>query len=150
MPKRDLASEWINAAIDKLERYGMEITPASVWANIDVKAMSFADAEAVLAQHIKSRINPTFKARGLIIINGGSGERKSFWDATPDELEEQIAVKRRSSDFDANRLAADSAVLIFLREKEKDYGYTVYPELFKSDITRIYAMHGITPARVAA
>lgn len=150
MARQSPARAAIAAAIDLVEKHGLPLTPATVRANVDIEALSLADAREALAKHVNGQIPLMLKERGCVIVDERSGERKSFWTSTPDELEEQERIKARSSDFDRVRLACGAAVVAFLREKEREFGYEVCPDLFADDIARIYAMHSVpVPARMA-
>lgn len=134
----------IEKAIDKLEAHSMEVTPATVKVNAE-KEITWADwsAEQAASEALDVRIARCLRARGYVIADAVTGVRKDFWNATTSELAEQLQVKEKSSDYDLTRIKADVAVLTFLREKEKEMGYEVYPGLFQGEIERIYSMHGI-------
>lgn len=140
----------IVAAIDKVERYGLPMTTENVKANVDVDALTLGDMNSALWRHLAAQIPVVMRDRGLIIADTKTRERKDFWASTPDELEEQKRIKEQSNDFDRVRITCDEAVITFLREKEKEFGYEVYPGLFHSDIDRIYAMHGLSAPSSAA
>lgn len=145
----------VDEAIDTLERYEQEVTPDAIRTNVK-KALTWADfsseeaLDAVIDRHVPSRL----KARGYRISDSapreGGRERKVFWEMSADEWAEQVRIKRDSNRYDQTRLAADEAVLTFLREKEKELGYEPYAGLFRDDIGRIYSMHGITAPGVVA
>lgn len=133
----------IVAAIDLVQRHGLSITPANIRANIQYDSLTMGDASNALRKHINAQIPVVMKEQGLVITDGTTRERKSFWNAGTADLDEQLRIKEQSSDFDRNRLACDRAVLAYLREQEQAFGYEVYPELFHTQIDRIYAMHGL-------
>jgi hypothetical protein len=145
MPKHPVTLK-IEAAIALLERHGMEVTPAAVKVNVE-KDLTWADwaPEKAASEALDGRIRRTLKAGGHIISDATMGVRKGFWEAEIPDLEEQLRVKEESNTYDRNRILADRAVLDFLKEKEKDFGYPVYPGLFHMEIDRIYAMHSLTP-----
>lgn len=138
----------VDEAISLLERHEVEVTPEAIRVNVK-KSLTWADfsseeaLDAVIDRHMASRL----KARGFVITDAtpreGGRARKDFWAVSTDEFAEQLRIKRESSRYDQNRIAADEAVLSFLREQEKTFGYEVYPGLFHAEIDRIYAMHGL-------
>lgn len=135
----------VEEAIDLLERNDMEVTPASVKVNAE-KTITWADwtPENAASEALDIRVTRCLRDRGYVITDTETRVRKDFWSARPDELEEQLRIKRESSDYDLQRIKADKAIIAFLREKELELGYEVYPGLFHADIDRIYAMHGLS------
>ena len=140
----------IDAAIDLLEKHGEPVTPSSVKVNTQPH-LTWADysPEEAADEALDLRIRRRLKDRGYIISDTSTRVRKDFWAATIGELEEQLRVKEESSTYDRNRILADKAVLELLREKQKEFGYAVYPGLFHAEIDRIYAMHSLSsPTRL--
>jgi hypothetical protein len=133
----------VDAAIERVERYGLPMTLENVSANVQVDSLTVAAAVDALRRQVKSMIPVRMKEMGFVITDAKTRERKDFWTATADELDEQTRIKQQSSDHDRVRIACDEAVVAFLREKEKDFGYEVWPGLFHAEIDRIYAMHGL-------
>lgn len=142
----------IEEAINLLERNGMDVTPATVKINAE-KAITWADwtPEQASSEALDGRITRCLRERGYVITDADTRIRKDFWQCTPAELEAQLQIKKDSSDYDRSRIAAEEAVIVFLRAKEKDLGYAPYPGLFQADIDRIYSMHGLdAPKRFKA
>ncbi|HTE60415.1 MAG TPA: hypothetical protein VK631_08680 [Solirubrobacteraceae bacterium] len=133
----------ILAAIELVQRNGEPLTTKYVRANVKTGGLSLDDTHEALRKHINAQIPVVMKELGLIIADPKTRERKDFWTSSPADLEEQARIKKRSNQFDTNRIACDEAVIAFLREKEKDFGYPVYPGLFHAEIDRIYAMHSL-------
>lgn len=131
----------IDEAIAKLERYDQIITPTSIEANVELRWNDLSPTEAA-NKVLKAEIQRRCRKRGLIITTADTRQRKSFWNCTPEEIEEEILVKQNGSLRDQNRIKADRACVAFLKEKRVEFGYEVYPELFAEDIERIYAMEG--------
>lgn len=134
----------ISAALDKVERYGLPITLENVRANIDYSSLTIGDAVEATRRYTNAQVPTVLKSMGLIIADTVTRERKGYWDSTRAELGEQLRLKVESATFDSNRILAEKAVLAFLEEKEKELGYEPYAGLFRDDITRIYAMHGMS------
>lgn len=139
----------VDEAIDLLEQWGQQVAIEGIRANVRRKLTwaDFSSDEAIDAV-IDRHAVPRLKARGYIVSDStprtGGRERKLFWSATPDELGEQLRLKRESARYDENRIRADEAIIAFLRAKRDELGYEVYPGLFDADIERIYAMHGLS------
>lgn len=145
MAKRAPTRSVIVDAIELVQRHGLPITPTNIKANIQYDSLTMGDASDALRKHINAQIPVVMKEEGLVITDTATRERKDFWAANVGDLEEQLRIKEQSSDFDRNRLACDRAVLAYLKEKEREFGYAVYPGLFHIEIDRIYAMHSLTP-----
>lgn len=143
MPRETATRLLITEAIDRVQRYGLPLTPANVKANVNIKDFTLAEIEVGMTKHVFAQIPTVMKEQGLIIADAVTRERKAFWDSSADELEEQKRIKEQSSDFDRVRLACDEQIIVFLRVKEKEHGYAVYPGLFHAEIDRIYSMHGL-------
>lgn len=133
----------IDAAIERVERYGLPMTPDNVIANVQVDGLTLADAHDALRRLVRSLTPVVLKERGFVIADPKTRERKDFWNSGPDDLEEQQRIKEQGNDFDQVQIAVGKAVIKFLREKEKEFGYEVYPGLFHAEIDRIYSMHGL-------
>lgn len=132
----------IDAAIAKLRHHDMPVTPESVRANLEP---GWDDVRHLAERTIMQAIRAQMRADGMVIADASTRERKDFWEAGIPDLEEQLRIKQESNTYDRNRIKADKAVIAFLKEKEGEFGYTVCPDLFRSDIDRIYRMHSLTP-----
>lgn len=141
----------IDEAIDACEKYGVDVTVANVVNNAEGRiTWSDASPDEVLHEALRARVARQLKDRGYIIADATTRRRKSFWKSTAAELEEQQLVKTESSRHDQNRILADGMVIDFLKSKATELGYDPFPELFRDDVERIYAMHGIgTPPEEA-
>lgn len=150
MRHRHAANIRIAEAIAHCEKYEIEVTPRNVRRNLKLTYDDLTADEAI-KETIDRRILQVIRGSGYVIADTESRERKPFWLCTFAELEEQIEVQAEGTIYDQNRLEANRAVVAFLREKARDFGYEVYPELFAEDIERIYRMNHCTPpARVKA
>lgn len=147
MPNNNPLRALIHDAIDRIERHGVAVTLPHVRSNITVEDLTLRDLHDAMTRQLNALIPIVMKERGMVITDATTRERKPFWEATADELDEQNRIKERSADFDRARLAADKAVVTFLRGKSVEFGYEVYPELFADDIERIYRMHSVQPPR---
>lgn len=132
----------IETAIELVRHYDMPVTPEAVRANLDP---GWDDVQTLAERTIMAAIRNQLKAEGLIIADAETRERKDFWEAEIPDLEEQLRIKQESNTYDRNRIKADKAVIAFLKEKENEFGYSVCPDLFRSDIDRIYRMQGLLP-----
>jgi hypothetical protein len=141
----------IDEAIALLERCGEDVTPTAIKINV-MQRLTWADysPEQSNSEGLDRRIQQRLRDRGYQITDTEARTRRDFWHCTLAELDEQLRVKQDSSDYDRARLRADEAVVTYLREKEKELGYEVCPDLFAEDIARIYAMHGVTPPGAGA
>lgn len=133
----------IVAAKEKAERYGLPITLDNVRANIDYGSLTVGEAVEAARRYTNAQVAAVLKSQGFIIADAATRERKDYWSSTRAELGEQLRIKVESATFDSNRILAEKAVLAFLEEKEKELGYEPYVGLFRDDVERIYAMHGI-------
>jgi len=141
----------VDEAIENFGKHGVDITPAKVDQYV-IDRLKHGDwsPNAMRDEAVQARVRRALKVRGHIITDGTTRVRKSFWKSTIPELEQQQMVREDSSDRDRNQILAGRAVLDFLREKNQDFGYDVYPELFQDEIDRIYSMHGTAaPGREA-
>jgi hypothetical protein len=143
MPRQNAARKLIAQSIERVQRHGLKLTPENVKANISIRDFTLGEIEEGMTKHVYAQIPVVMKEQGLIIADPATRERKPFWEASADDLDEQTRIKEQSSDFDRVRLVCDKAVVAFLREKESELGYEVYPGLFHAEIDRIYAMHGL-------
>jgi hypothetical protein len=141
----DPARDAIRQAIVQCERYGVPIVAKHIAANVDVGEVTVNYSNSVMERHIRGLIPTVLKEEGYAIKNAATGERKRFSQMTLDEWEEQIRVKQESVHYDTVRLRADKKLAEFWAEKNQDFGYDVYPELFWDDVERIYAMEGLQP-----
>lgn len=135
----------IGDALDRLERHGLAVTPKNVRANITVDDLTLRDLHDAMTRQLNALIPVVMKERAMVIVNPVTRERKPFWTAGPDDLEQQLKIKTEGSGYDRKRIAADKAVIAFLREKSTELGYEVYPELFQDEIDRIFRMQNVTP-----
>ncbi len=144
MPRHPVTAK-IDAAVAKLERHGMDVTPSAVKVNVE-KGLTWADWSSIDAasEALDRRIQQRLKDTGHVISDAVRGVRKDFWQCSISELEEQFRIKEESSTYDRNRILADKAVLDFLKVKNTELGYDVYPGLFENEINRIYAMHSVS------
>lgn len=139
--------EVIIAAKEKTERYGLPVTPDNVRANIDYSALTIGDAVEATRRYTNSQVAVVLKSQGFVITDTATRERKDFWQSTRSELGEQLRLKVESATYDSNRILADKAMLALLEEKERELGYEPYAGLFRDEIDRIYAMHGVSAPR---
>lgn len=150
MPRNAAARKLIAQAMERIERHGLPMSTQNVKANVCIDDFTLREIRDGMEHNVNALIPVVMKEQGFVITDERTRERKSFWQATADELDEQLRLKTEGSRFDRQRIACDEAVIAFLREKEKDFGYEVYPELFQDDIDRIYAMHGLSSPGGAA
>jgi len=134
----------IAEAVEQLERVDLAITTESVTKAARHKLTY--NHFPILAEHgLRTRVQRYLREHGYDITDTVTRERKSHWRCTIDELEEQRKIGKDNCTYTQNRDRAREMEIDLIRSKTVEMGYPVFPELFREDIERIYAMNGCSP-----
>jgi hypothetical protein len=135
-------TQCIDAAIDRRKLKGL---PCSV-GTVSDDLVTTVPGPLMITEFrrlIGGRVNARMKARGELIVDDLTWERKT--DRDVDDLEFSMTVKVKTDNLKAiaKHLAAERAVEKFLRKEAAKLGRRVTMGEFEQQIDAIYAKHGV-------
>lgn len=146
----DPARVAIREAIDQCKRYDVPLVPDKIFTNVDLDELSMGYVREATARRVRALIPVVLKEDGHVIVDTVTRERKELNKITLEEWQEQLQIRRESSTYDRARLRADFKLAELWAEKNKEFGYPVYVEMFWDEACRLYKMEGVQPPSLAA
>lgn len=134
----------IDTAIDARRTTGQPVNTGYVSSDL----VSTVPAALMLTEFerlVGPRVNARLKARGEIVVDNRTWERRTDVDVTDTEFTTYTSIKREHVQRCARRLRADTAVEKFLAKQAARKGRPVTMGEFESQIDAIYARHGLRP-----
>lgn len=130
----------IMEAVELCQRNGVEVSVDHVAVNMRVAPQDLAE---LMDAGLRTRIRRTLQRHGYFVTDMRLHARTQLRDARLTDLRAGLKVKRQSSRYDQNQIAALEMLVDFLEAKERELGYEPYVGLFEDDARRIFAMHGL-------
>lgn len=131
----------IDAAIDARKTHRSPVTTGLIVSDL----LASVPGPVMITEFgrlVGGRVNARLKARGEVIVDDTTRNRKTDVDVTDTEFTVYVSIKQDHLDHVQDRLKADKDVGRFLKRKAGSLGRPVTMGEFEQEIDAIYAKHG--------